>query len=215
MGAVAEVVCAGWRRGVEVDRPVLGVVEGPYVEQASEEALSAFERQVGRLQEAGFALRRVGILEDVGEINERHQQLTAAEFAQEHAVWFDQYEALYRPRTAELIRKGRQVGEEMLECGRAGRAALRQELEGQMAAHGVDVWVCPPATGAAPAGLDYTGDPCMNLPWTHAGLPALNLPAGRAANGLPLGLQCCAAVGRDEELLAWGGVMEGVLRAIE
>ena len=212
MGQVAGVVCAEWRAGVEVDRPVLGVVEGPYLQQASEQALAAFERQLGQLQEAGFALQRVRILEDIEDINERHQQLTAAEFAQVHAAWFDEYEALYRPRTAALIRHGREVSGAVVEKGRAGRAALRQQLAEQMTTHGVDMWVCPSATGTAPAGLNYTGDPCMNLPWTHAGLPALNVPAGRAANGLPLGLQCCAAAGQDEELLAWGGMLEEVLR---
>jgi aspartyl-tRNA(Asn)/glutamyl-tRNA(Gln) amidotransferase subunit A len=34
-----------------------------------------------------------------------------------------------------------------------------------------------------------TGDPVMNLPWTHAGLPALGVPAGHNAEGLPMGLQ--------------------------
>ena len=197
---------------MEVGRPVLGVVGGPYLEQASEQALAALERQLEQLQEAGFALRRVPILEDIEDINERHLELTAAEFAQVHEAWFDEYEALYRPRTAALIRHGREVSGAMVEKGRTGRAALRQQLAEQMRVHGVDMWVCPPATGTAPVALNYTGDPCMNLPWTHAGLPALNLPAGRAANGLPLGLQCCAAAGQDEELLAWGGMLEDVLR---
>jgi Asp-tRNA(Asn)/Glu-tRNA(Gln) amidotransferase A subunit family amidase len=44
----------------------------------------------------------------------------------------------------------------------------------------------------------------MNLPWTHAGVPALALPAGRDAEGLPHGVQLCARFGADEELLAWG-----------
>ncbi len=43
----------------------------------------------------------------------------------------------------------------------------------------------------------------MNLPWTHAGLPAVTLPAGTAANGLPLGMQFVARYDADEELLAW------------
>ncbi|MCZ7669145.1 MAG: hypothetical protein M5U34_19120 [Chloroflexi bacterium] len=31
---------------------------------------------------------------------------------------------------------------------------------------------------ALPAGLESTGDPVMDLPWTYAGLPTLTLPAG-------------------------------------
>jgi Asp-tRNA(Asn)/Glu-tRNA(Gln) amidotransferase A subunit family amidase len=52
-------------------------------------------------------------------------------------------------------------------------------------------------------GLDSTGSPIMNLPWTYVGLPAITLPAGLAANKLPLGLQCVGASMADERLLAW------------
>jgi len=47
----------------------------------------------------------------------------------------------------------------------------------------------------------------MCLPWNHAGLPALTVPAGSAANGLPLGLQCVAGSGQDERLLAWAAAI--------
>jgi Asp-tRNA(Asn)/Glu-tRNA(Gln) amidotransferase A subunit family amidase len=49
----------------------------------------------------------------------------------------------------------------------------------------------------------------MNLPWTHAGMPAITLPAGRSKNGLPLGLQLVAPFGEDEQLLAWCQVLAG------
>ena len=42
----------------------------------------------------------------------------------------------------------------------------------------------------------------MNLPWTYTGMPAITLPAGRAANGLPLGLQITGAALADEELVS-------------
>jgi Asp-tRNA(Asn)/Glu-tRNA(Gln) amidotransferase A subunit family amidase len=90
---------------------------------------------------------------------------------------------------------------------------LRRTLEAKMQEEGIDLWICPAATGAAPAGLETTGDPAMNLPWTHAGVPVLNLPAGRSSNGLPLGLQCAAAFGRDESLLAWGQYLSSSLDA--
>ena len=71
-----------------------------------------------------------------------------------------------------------------------------------MAYGGIDLWVSPSALGPAPEGIHATGDPNMNLPWTHAGMPAITLPAGKAQNGLPLGLQCVAPFGADERLLA-------------
>jgi Asp-tRNA(Asn)/Glu-tRNA(Gln) amidotransferase A subunit family amidase len=63
----------------------------------------------------------------------------------------------------------------------------------------------------APRGLASTGDPVMNLPWSHAGLPTLGLRAGRSAQGLPLGLQLTAGWWRDEALLAWGAELERVV----
>ncbi len=168
------------------------------------EGLEAFEAQIERLQEGGYVVRRVSVLKDIEAINQRHRQLNSVEMARVHASWFAEHESLYRPRTAAIIREGQQVGRKELERGRAGRLELRIELEGVLREEGIDAWVCPSATGPAPEGLSSTGDPLMNLPWTHAGLPALSLPAGRAANGLPLGLQCVAGFGRDEDLLKWG-----------
>jgi len=51
----------------------------------------------------------------------------------------------------------------------------------------------------------------MNLPWTHSGLPAVNVPHGQAANGLPLGLQLAGRWKADEQLLAWAERLEADL----
>jgi Asp-tRNA(Asn)/Glu-tRNA(Gln) amidotransferase A subunit family amidase len=86
---------------------------------------------------------------------------------------------------------------------RAGRDEFRAHLEELMAKHGISAWISPSALGTAPPTLDHTGDPIMNLPWTYAGLPAVNLPAGFLKNRLPLGLQLVAGWDQDEKLLAW------------
>jgi Asp-tRNA(Asn)/Glu-tRNA(Gln) amidotransferase A subunit family amidase len=51
----------------------------------------------------------------------------------------------------------------------------------------------------------------MNLPWTQAGMPALGLPTGWDAAGLPLGTQFIASRGQDENLLAWADEIEAAL----
>lgn len=207
MQLAAAVVCDGWKvptRDRKLGgRPVLGAPEGPYLEQASEEGLAAFRDQLQRLEAAGYTVRRVPAFDDIEIINRQHRRMIAAEVAQVHAEWFARYESLYRPRTAAVIREGQQVGADELAEARAGREVLRSRLEQQMRRAGIDVWVSPAAPGPAPQGIDATGDPAMNLPWTYAGLPAVTVPAGRSVDGLPLGLQCTTAFMADEQLLVW------------
>jgi len=64
-----------------------------------------------------------------------------------------------------------------------------------------DVLIAPSSLGAAPQGLAATGDPAMNIVWSGLGTPAITLPAGRANNGLPLGLQLVGRPGADAALV--------------
>ena len=66
---------------------------------------------------------------------------------------------------------------------------------------GFDAIVSPAAPGAAPAGLDTTGDPACCTLWSLLGFPAITIPAGLVA-GMPIGLQLSALPGADDRLLA-------------
>ncbi len=209
---VASLLCDNWQPAAPGALPVLGVPDGPYLAQASSEGLAAFERQCELLEGAGYTVRHVETMEDIEAINRSHFRMVFAEMAQLHAEWFAQYESLYRPRTAAAIREGQEVGVEELETNRTGRAALRAELEALMTQHAIDLWICPAAPGPAPEGISATGNALMNLPWTHAGMPAIALPAGHAANALPLGLQCVGAAMVDEHLLSWAQPIADILK---
>jgi Asp-tRNA(Asn)/Glu-tRNA(Gln) amidotransferase A subunit family amidase len=208
---VAPLLCSDWRPTTSDRKPVLAVPNGPYLAKASPEGQAAFTRHLALLENAGYTVRYIEALLDIDAIIDRHRRIVAAEMAQVHISWFAQYESLYRPRTAELIRQGQQVSDAELVSARAGRTTLREELESLMTQYGIDLWISPAAAGPAPEGISTTGDSVMNLPWTHAGLPALALPSGRAANGLPLGLQVAAAFMADEHLLAWAAPIDEVL----
>lgn len=202
---VASLLCKSWHHSEMNHKPVLGVPDGPYLDQASSEALVAFEEQVARLEQANYAVRHVAALEDIEIINQRHRLIVFAEMAQAHAGWFALHEPLYRPGTVSAIRSGQGVSSEELKAARAGQATLRGRLEALMAEQSIDLWITPAAPGPAPEGITTTGNPVMNLPWTYAGMPAITLPAGRAANGLPLGLQVVGTAMADEKLVSWAG----------
>lgn len=198
---------AAYRRG----QPALALPEGPYLAQAEPAALAAFESSVARLEAAGFKLIRAQAFDDIEAINARHRLICAADIATVHAAWFDAHGPLYAPQTAELILTGRAVTPDKLAAAKAGRGALRDRLESGLREAGASFWLSPAAPGPAPLGLSATGSPVMNLPWTHAGLPTLALPAGHSAEGMPLGLQIAGRFGGDEELLAFGELIEEAL----
>lgn len=62
-----------------------------------------------------------------------------------------------------------------------------------------DAAVTLAATGAAPVGLESTGNPAMNVTASLLGTPALSLPV-LEDEGLPLGLQLIGAADRDAAL---------------
>lgn len=208
----ARVLIEGWRQAPLQTRPVLGIPMGPYLDFASQAAREHFERVADAIAAEGWEVRRVQAMKNFDEIVARHRELVAAEAAIEHRVRFDEYGALYHPRTAELVRQGREISEARLDAARASRLRLREELMRLMNQHGIDLWITPSTVDVALAGLDNTGDPIMNLPWSHCGLPAVTIPSGRNEQGLTYGLQVVGKWHEDEKMLGWATELENSLK---
>jgi Asp-tRNA(Asn)/Glu-tRNA(Gln) amidotransferase A subunit family amidase len=209
--SAAAVLCAGWRPPADPVRPVLGVPDGPYLGHTEPAALEYFEEICRRLQAARYDVRRVPVLDDFEDVQQRHNLILEAEAAGVHRHWYAEFRDLYHPTNAALIESGQGRSEKQLARALAGQRELRRGLLDLMQTRGIDLWISPSAPGPAPAGLESTGNPVMNLPWTQAGLPVLNLPSGLTPDGLPLGLQVTGAWWADEALLAWGAQLEAVV----
>jgi len=195
----AAVLCAGWHMASPRHPARLGLPQGPYLAQATPAARAVLD---------GLDAKPVPVLEDIATLNAAHRRLLVFEMARHHARWQPRFAQRYRPRTLAALRDGGEVPAEYAAEVRAGRARVRARIHQAMDAAGVDVLVCPAAAGPAPAGLDSTGDPMLQLPWTHAGLPVVSLPRVSAPDGLPLGLQLVGRFMDDERLLAWAERLE-------
>lgn len=210
----ARILFADWDEPIPpMKEPVLGVPEGPYLESVSPEGRAHFERICERLGRE-YRLKSISIMPDFQAVRDRHDVIMSAEAAGVHADWFEKHEALYSDKFAELIHRGQNVSDDRLQSALSARDQFRSDLRKEFLDQNIDLWISPSTVGAAPKGLESTGDPVMNLPWTQAGLPALNLPAGTDQQGLPLGLQLVANWYKDESLLFWGREMEKALASI-
>jgi Asp-tRNA(Asn)/Glu-tRNA(Gln) amidotransferase A subunit family amidase len=191
-----------WEDATPDAKPVLGVPDDAYLSQADDEMLAQFEARLDDLRAAGYEIRRTDALSDVASVNDRHDDMVAGEAALTHDELYADYGDHYADSTAGLLTDGRDVSVGRLVDCRNGRRALRDSLAETMGERGLDAGVAPAAPGPAPAGIDSTGDPVMDVPWTHACVPAVGLPAGEI-DGLPVGLQVAGRFDDDERLLAW------------
>jgi Asp-tRNA(Asn)/Glu-tRNA(Gln) amidotransferase A subunit family amidase len=205
-------LCNDWNESISLNRrPNLGIPEGPYLEAASASALAHFNDVCDSLAEAGYKVERIRILDNIQEVRARHDLILAGDAARVHESWFEKYEILYSSKLKELIRRGRSISDSQLQDALYAREIFRAEMTESMNENGIDLWICPPSTGPAPKGLENTGDPAMNLPWTQLGFPAINIPVEKDLDGLPIGLQVVGKWNMDEELLAWAEETETVV----
>lgn len=190
---------------------ILGIPEGVYLDNVSNEGDSQFRTTCHRLANAGFEIKSVFAMPNFEDISVRHNLIVAAEAANIHKDWYASYADKYHTKTAELILQGQLVSDHDLNVALEGRTKLREQLMALMDLNQIDLWISPSASGVAPNGLDSTGDPVMNLPWTHSGLPTIGMPSGKNGDGLPFGLQLTGRFGEDETLFVLASQIEAAL----
>jgi len=212
---VAPIIYQDWNDSDASDKkPILGIPDGDYLNCASDYALNCFNTICDSLSDAGYELRRIPVMADYPEVRARHEVIMSYDAAKVHEKWFEMYADLYSPKFTELIQRGLSVTELQLQVAMEARDSFRIDMAQTMKENDIDLWIAPPAVGPAPKGLDSTGDPVMNLPWTQIGFPAMNIPTTKDEDGLPMGLQVIGNWNEDEALLAWAEDIEKVVREL-
>ncbi len=188
--------------------PRLGFVP-ELVERAAPDVAAQVRAAAEKFARAGATIVDVKLPASFGVIHEAGLAIMEAEAATYHAPQFARHAADYGASIAALVRKGlEQPATTYVRADRA-RVAFREDMLAMLGAH--DALLTPTAPTPAPEGLASTGDASLCAPWSSTGLPAISLPSGLAASGLPHAIQLVATAGADAPLLGVATWCERVL----
>ena len=174
------------------------------LERASPEVAAHVQAVADALVRAGATVSKVELSASFRGIHAAGLTVLEVEAAAYHAPAFARHADDYSREMRSLIETGlRHAATAYVNANRA-RLAFRDDVMPLLEAH--DALLSPTAPGPAPAGLGSTGDGSFCAPWSNAGVPAISLPSGVAASGLPHAIQLVQAAGAEARLLgvaAW------------
>jgi Asp-tRNA(Asn)/Glu-tRNA(Gln) amidotransferase A subunit family amidase len=212
---------AAFLAGVLAERPALrhlamprqppryGLYRTPMWEAAEPATAAALDRARAALERAGAVVEELAVAPEHRGLNAAQDSIMGYEMARALAFERIEHSAELSPRLAQMLDAGLAVGAEDYEAALGEAAEARRGLA--RFCTGRDAVLVPAATGEAPLGLGYTGDPVFNRMWTLLGVPCVTMPARWAENGLPTGVQLIGGIGDDARLMAAAAFLERAL----
>ncbi len=194
------------------DRPPrLGLVRQFYVERADSELRAHTEGVAEQLARAGAAVEEVKLPDSFSAVLSAHRIIMHVEAAAVHAELFRRHAELYRPKLRATLETGTLIPAMYYLQAQRIRHQFRQDMA-QMFRR-VDFLLAPAAPGPAPRDLTTTGDASFNSPSSFSGLPAITIPSGLSAAGLPFAVQFMGPAFAEDRLLAAARWCEATLNA--
>ena len=162
---------------------------------------------VARLRAAGFSVTPIEPPIGFDRLLAASQRINAYEGARTHEERWRRHGERIGSKLAALVREGLEIPAqqyaEALDTVRAMRIVMADLFREYPAV------LTQAAPGPAPLGLESTGDPAANAPWTALGGPAISVPM--PVEGPPVGLQIAAEAGQDAALVATAVQVESAL----
>jgi Asp-tRNA(Asn)/Glu-tRNA(Gln) amidotransferase A subunit family amidase len=189
--------------------PRIGLVSQDFAGAPDVESAEALRIAAAAAERAGASVRTLSLPEIVAEAWRIHPTVQEFEahraLAWEYRVHHDAIPPLTREKLDETVGLPPQAYDEARGIAHRARKALAKVFDE------VDVLLTFSAPGAAPKGLDSTGDARFNRLWTLMGVPCVNIPGYLAEGGLPVGVQVIGRFGDDAGALAAARFVEKAL----
>ena len=178
------------------DSPLIVVaLQDPFIDDADDEIKKAVERVAERLAGAGHAVEAKNSSVSFKQLYDLHILTMEYEIGRIQRRLLDEPEGQVGIKLTETIRRGNKIADAAYLDARRKLDKVRTEFFD--AFRGVDAFLWPATPKTAPKGIAWTGEPKFISPWTALGGPIVTMPAGFAADGLPIGCLITGAPGSD------------------
>jgi len=167
--------------------PRIGVLRGYFKKNAEETVWKGYEKTINKLWGEGAEMIDVTLPDSFKLVPDVHRVIMAVEVAAVHEDQIRSRKDDYGDYIRGFIMSGLLVPATAYLRAQRLRGAIIEEMIQLLSQY--DCVVCPSTTDTAPKGLEWTGSPAFNAPWSLTGLSSITIPSGIAPNGLPLGLQ--------------------------
>jgi aspartyl-tRNA(Asn)/glutamyl-tRNA(Gln) amidotransferase subunit A len=185
---------------VPLTQPSLALMAGDFIQKSSEEIVSNMNAVADRLRRAGAKIEQIAPPPSFDELGKAFWTILSTEPAAYHQEALEQHPDTFQEKTAQFLAKGLTTPAVKYLRALEVQRRFRVEIEAILRHH--DAILVPSTNFTAPAGLDSTGDPVFNYPWSMSGNPVVGLPSGLSGQGLPMAIQLVGAAFAEGRLLA-------------
>jgi Asp-tRNA(Asn)/Glu-tRNA(Gln) amidotransferase A subunit family amidase len=189
--------------------PRIGIVRAYYRAECGDDVSRHLEAVAERLSAAGATVVDAPMPADAAGFRAAGEAVMRFEAAQVHRERYAQHKDGYRQGIRNLVEAGLATSETEYEASRKAVRELRAGLIRDL--QGFDAFLLPCAPTTAPASIETTGQGIFCAPASFAGLPAISLPSGLNAAGMPYAVQLIAGPLAEARLLAAAAWIERVL----
>ena len=194
-------------------KPRIAILQTPFDDLLSNEQKDTMQTAIRLLKASGASIEELTLPQTYWDGIEALAVLMACEAAVVHEKHLKQFPDLLGADMKELIQKGMAYSASDYIKAKNLQMKLRRGIGEYF--QRFDAILTAAATGEAPEGLNFTGNPIFCSLWSFIGTPAIALPVNKSRNGLPLGIQLIGNYKEDEKLVNMAAFAEECFKALE
>jgi aspartyl-tRNA(Asn)/glutamyl-tRNA(Gln) amidotransferase subunit A len=179
--------------------PRVGLLKEFFYDQAHAAVRKNLDETVELMQEAGAQIVETRLPHSFYAVHAAHSIIMTTEAATIHEATFRTRRRDYRIGMRSMITAGLLVPAHIYLKAQRIRSKFTREMMRSL--NQLDCFLTPAATMPAPKGLESTGDPAFNSPWSFCGVPSITIPSGITTDGLPMGIQLVGRPFDEQDLL--------------